>query len=145
MTTNIVIEGKVMGQKRPVFKDWRLALPPVWERGGDRLRLRDLITRVVLEEVSAFQQRQAERRLAQIMNRAAIEAGAAKGKVDPGERDLVQVVQPEEAVAAALLAFEDGLYFVFIDGVQQIHLDSEIYLKAESKVSFIRLVALAGG
>jgi hypothetical protein len=44
-----------------------------------------------------------------------------------------------------LQAFEDGLYFVFIDEVQQTNLDSEVFLKANSKVIFLRLTALVGG
>lgn len=143
--TAILVEGKVLGQKRPLFKDWRIELPPVWERGGDRMKLRDLITQVVVEEVQAFQQRQAERRVARIMSRAEIEQGARQGKVDPGERQLSQPVDPDQAIGNALLAFEDGLYYVFIDGQQQTSLDSEVYIKAGSQVTFVRLVALAGG
>lgn len=145
MSTTILVEGKVLGQKRPLFQDWRIEFPPIQERGGDRLKLRDLITRVVSEEVDAFKQRQEERKLAKIMSKADIDQGALKGKVDPGERDLHQDVVVDEAIGAALQAFEDGLYFVFIDGVQQTGLDSEVYLKPQSKVTFIRLVALAGG
>ena len=145
MPAAIVVEGKVLGQKRPLFTDWHIHLPPEWQRSGDRIRLRDLITRVVTEEVDAFRQRQEERRLARIMSRAEIEKEASSGKVDPGERDLAQEVNTAEAVGTALQAFEDGLYFVFIDDIQQTHLDSEIYLKVESKVTFIRLVALVGG
>jgi len=68
-----------------------------------------------------------------------------RGKVDPGERDLEQSVDNEEAVAIALKAFEDGLYFVFVDEVQQTNLDSEVFLKTNSKVVFLRLTALVGG
>lgn len=145
MSTIVHVEGKVLGQKRPLFHDWRIELPPYWERGGDRLKLRDLIVHIVIEEVNAFKQRQAERKLARIMSEAEIEQSAAKGKIDPGERDLKQNIQTEDAIGAAVQAFEDGLYYVFIDGVQQTNLDSEIYLKAESKVTFVRLVALSGG
>jgi hypothetical protein len=145
MSTTLVVEGKVLGQKRPLFTDWHIELPPIWQRDGDRIKLRDLITRVVFEEVEAFRKRQEERRFSRIMSRAEIEQGATSGKVDPGERDLKQEVNTDDAVGEALQAFEDGLYYVFIDGVQQTGLDSEVYLKTESKVSFIRLVALAGG
>ncbi len=145
MASTILVEGKVLGRKRPLFTDWQIDLPPSWGPQGDRIRLRDLITRVVVEEVEAFRQRQEQRRLARLMSPAEIQAGAASGKVDPGERDLGQVVDTEEAIGAALQAFEDGLYFVFIDDVQQTDLESEVYLKADSKVTFIRLVALAGG
>jgi hypothetical protein len=145
MTTSILVDGKVLGQKRPLFTDWRIELPPIWELSGDRMKLRDLISQVVVEEVDAFQKRQAERKLARILSKTQIDRDALKGKIDPGERDLSQNVSVDQAVGNALQAFEDGLYFVFIDDVQQTRLDSEVYLKAESRITFIRLVALAGG
>jgi hypothetical protein len=45
----------------------------------------------------------------------------------------------------ALQAFEDQLYFVFIDGVQQQHLDQPVRVQSGSRVLFVRLVPLAGG
>ncbi len=144
MPVTLTIEAKVLGQKRPVFTDWRMKLPPLWEP-GDRRKLRDLITSIVIEEVQGFQKRQEERRLARVLSRAEIAQGVEKGKVDSGERDPGKPVDADEAVATALQAFEDGLYYVFIDDVQQTNLNSEVYLKPKSKVLFIRLVALAGG
>jgi hypothetical protein len=79
------------------------------------------------------------------MSRQEIEQGVVGGRVDAGERNVPQSVDAEEAVAVALQAFEDGLYFVFIDGVQQTQLDSEVFLKSNSKVLFLRLTALVGG
>jgi hypothetical protein len=143
MSSTIVVEGKVLGQKQPLFTDWHVELPP--ERGGDRIKLRDLITRVVVDEVEAFQKRQEERRLARIMSRAEIKEGARSGKVDPGQRNLNQEVNTDEAIGTALQAFEDGLYYVFVDDVQQMNLNSEVCLRADSKVIFLRLVALTGG
>jgi hypothetical protein len=83
--------------------------------------------------------------LARILSKPEIERGAIQGKIDLGERDLKQVVDQEAAIDTALQAFEDGLYFVFVDGVQQTDLEHEVYLKSESRVTFIRLVALTGG
>ncbi len=145
MSVTVMIEGKVAGQKRPLFTDWRMDLPPVWEASGDRLRLRDLITTIVSKEVDAFKKRQEARRLDRIMSPAEIQAGAEKGKIDPEAKDLNQTVELDNAVAAALQAFLDGLYFVFIDGVQQTDLDREVYVKTDSKITFLRLVALVGG
>src|SRR5512133_3230356 len=97
--STILVEAKLVGQRKPVFSGWRIDLP---ERSGDHLRLRDLITRVVLEEVAAFKTRQQERRLAQVLTSQQIEAGRVKGKIDSGERDLKQEINPEAAVATAL-------------------------------------------
>ncbi|HZM22995.1 MAG TPA: hypothetical protein VFC02_14700 [Anaerolineales bacterium] len=145
MSVNILVDGKAIGQKRPLFTDWHVELPPVDERNGGRLKLRDLIRYIVDKEVDAFKNRQEERKLARIMSRQDIAQGVERGKVDPGERDLEQSVDNEEAVAIALKAFEDGLYFVFVDEVQQTNLDSEVFLKTNSKVVFLRLTALVGG
>jgi len=145
MSITLTIEGKVAGQKRPLFSDWHVELPPGEEIGGDRLKLRDLISSIVVREVEAFKTRQRERKLARVMSPQEIARDAADGKVDPGERDLVQGVNTVEAVAVALQSFEDGLYFVFIDDVQQTGLDSEVYLRPKSKVLFLRLTSLAGG
>ena len=145
MSASIMVEGKVAGQKRSLFTDWRIELPPLEENQGDHLKLRDLITLIVMKEVEAFQLRQEERKLAQVMSQQEIERSVVTGKVDPGERDLQQQVIVDEAVGVALQAFEDGLYFVFVDDVQQTSLDSEVHLKTKSKVLFLRLTALVGG
>jgi len=145
MSITITVEGKVVGQKHPLFTDWHVELPPVEKNNGDSLKLRDLIRSIVVKEVDAFKRRQEERKLARVMSRQEIEHGAERGKVDPGERDLKQSVNTEDAVGVALQAFEYGLYFVFIDEVQQTNLDSEVFLKTDSKVVFLRLTALAGG
>lgn len=145
MSLPIIVEGRVAGHKRSLFADWRIGLPPIWENHGDHLKLRDLITSIVTEEVAAFQQRQQERRLDRVMSRAEIRAATTKGKIDTGGRDLNQHVDVGEAIATALEAFADGLYFVFIDNVQQTSLDSEVFLKTNSKVVFLRLTALVGG
>ena len=137
-----IVEAKLVGQRRPLFGGWHIDLI---ERNGDTLKLRDLITRVVLEEVEAFQKRQQERMLARVLGPAEIEQGRIIGKIDPGERDLQQNVNSDEAVSTALQAFLGGLYYVFIDGVQQTSLDSEVFLHNNSQVTFLRLVALAGG
>ena len=145
MSIEFTVEAKVVGRKSPLFTDWRIELPPLDESQGDRLKLRDLITSIVVKEVEAFQSRQAERKLARVMSQQAIEQGTAQGKVDPGERDLQQPVNPNDAITVALQAFEDGLYFVFIDEVQQTKLDDEVFIKTDSKVVFLRLTALVGG
>jgi len=145
MSASIMVEAKVAGQKRSLFTDWRIELPPLDENQGDHLKLRDLITLIVMKEVEAFQLRQEKRKLAQVMSQQEIERSVVTGKVDPGERDLQQQVIVDEAVGVALHAFEDGLYFVFVDDVQQTSLDSEVYLKTNSKVLFLRLTALVGG
>ena len=143
------VEGKVFGQKRPLFTDFSVALPPERMSGGGRITLRALITCVVEAEVQAFEERREQRRLVQILSRSDIEHGVMRGKIDMGGSAQTEAekngVDVDTSVATALLAFEDGLYYVFVDDVQQTELDQELYLQPETHMTFLRLVALAGG
>jgi hypothetical protein len=142
--TTITVEAKIVGQKRPLFTDYHLPIPPEFT-GSGRITLRDLVTAVVVKEVEAFTQRQEERRLARVLSPQDIERGAERGKIDSGERDAEQKVDENAAAGAALQAFEDGLYFVFLDGAQQESLDQTVFVSEDSRMLFVRLVALAGG
>ena len=145
MSAVITIDGKVLGRSRPLFADWAVPYPPDLRDGGDHLTLRDLISRIVRAEVEAFRERQARRRLVRVLSREQIAEGLQKGKVDAGGRDLQQEVDEDDAVATALQAFEDGLYLVVLDGQQQRDLDRQVFLRPDSRVTFLRLVMLAGG
>ncbi|MBZ0319219.1 MAG: hypothetical protein K8L91_22585 [Anaerolineae bacterium] len=144
MMTTITVGAKVVGQRKALFNDWQVPLPPDLD-GSSRVTLRDLITLVVQNEVQAFRTRQEERKLAKVLSAAEIEQGAAKGKIDMGERDLQQEVDEQAAIGAALQAFEDGFYYVFLDDVQQENLESTVFVGSESHLMFIRLVPLVGG
>jgi hypothetical protein len=141
----VTISGKALGRKKPLFADFSIAFPPDLREGGDRLTLRDLITRMVQGEVAAFRQRQEERKLIRALTAKQIEEGAEKGKIDMGGRDLDQKVDEDAAIGTALQAFEDGLYLVVVDGEEHKELDREVYLQPDSRVTFIRLTLLAGG
>ena len=143
MPNSITVEAKVVGRRRPVIPDWSVPLPPGTD--GAPLTLRDLITCVVQAEVKAFQARQTEQRLQQVLSQAAIATGLAQGKVTLGDRDFEQTVNPETAVDNAIMGFIDGLYYVFLDDIQQEDLDATVHLTAESRLTFVRLVALVGG
>ena len=140
----LTISGKALGRKKPLFADWSIPFPPDLGDGGS-LTLRDLIGRVVRSEVEAFKKRQQERKLFRALTERQIQEAAAKGKVEMGGSDLDQKVDPDEAVATALEAFEDGLYLVVVDEQEQRSLDAQVYLRPDSKVAFVRLVMLAGG
>ncbi len=139
------IDGKALGRKKPLFADWSIPLPPGLDDDGGGLTLRQLITRIVLAEVEAFRERQEERKMLKALTATQIDDALAKGKVDMGGRDLKQDVDEDAAVGAALQAFEDGIYMVVLDGEEQRDLDREIYLQADSRITFIRLAMLAGG
>jgi hypothetical protein len=142
---SITVVGKVVGQRRPLFSDWELPMLPEWEQGVGHTTLRDLITQIVRAEVAAYLERQEQRSMIQALTQADIQRGLMKGKVDPGGREKTGTVDAEEAVQRAIQAFEDGLYYVFIDEEQQTDLGHAVSLHSDSRVTFLRLVALAGG
>lgn len=145
MEAYVTLEARVLGQKQPLFSDWQVALAGD-EAAGEVVSLADFIERVVREEVSAFHARQEQRRFVRVLSKAEIEAAARTGKVDLGGSDEdTGRVNPDEAVQTAKQAFEDGLYLVLVDDQQYTSLDDEIRLRPNGKVTFVRLVALAGG
>jgi predicted RNA-binding Zn ribbon-like protein len=141
----ITVEARVLGRKRPLLDQWSVDVPPLPDgRGEGGITLRELITRVVRAEVAAFRERQRARTLVHALTEREIEAGAARGKVDPGGRAAGGEVDEEAAVAAALAAFEDGLYLVILDGQELKDLDQPVYPKDGSRLVFLRLTFLAG-
>jgi hypothetical protein len=138
------IAGKALGRKKPLFEDFSVPLPPAG-RGDGGMTLRELIGHVVRSEVAAFKERQQERRLLKALSDRDIEAGLTRGKVDMGGHDLQQEVDVEAAIAAALCAFEDGLYLVVLDEAEKKSLDEQVFVQPDSRITFIRLAMLAGG
>jgi hypothetical protein len=139
-TPTITIEGKQFGRGRALFPNWEMQLP------AETLTLREFLTLVVRHEVVAFQERQEQRQVLQALTAAQIAEGVAKGKVDAGGRpETITEVDSDAAVKNAIQAFEDGLYYVFVNDDQQQALDAPIALREGSRVMFLRLVALAGG
>ena len=138
----VTVAAKIVGRRQPLFNGWTVAIT----RDRHRLTLRDLLTDIVLAEVEAFYERQEQQRLPQILTKEAIAWGIAQGKVTMGDREFEpQSVDPQVAIQAAIQAFTDGLYYVFIDDVQYESLDAAVRMQPHSQVLFLRLVALAGG
>ena len=139
MQNTIQIEAKMVGQKRPLSLGEPLVLPD-----DQPVTLRELIESVVRREVDAFRTRQADRRLLRVLTEADIEAGQVQGKFDMGQHE-VQAVDTAKAIKVAVQAFQDGLYYAFIDDQQYESLDQVVPLCIDSRLTFIRLMPLAGG
>ena len=137
------ISGKALGQRKPLFADYAVALPPSAQSG--ELTLRELLAHVVSAEVAAFRERQEDRKLLKALSAAQIAEGIAKGKVDMGGRDLGQTVDEPAAIATAIEAFTDGLFLVVLDGEELKEIDQRIRVLPESRITFVRLTMLAGG
>lgn len=139
------VSGKAIGRRKPLFEDWSIPILPEWDDGDGGITLRDLIERIVLEEVSAFRKRQIDRQFIRALTAAEIQDAADKGKVEMGGSEAeLQQVDEEQAVATALLAFDDGMYLVIIDEVEYRDLDQQVFLQPDSRITFIRLTLLSG-
>jgi hypothetical protein len=140
----LTIAGRTVGSRRPLFDDWSVPLDPAWDEGGEPT-LRDLIERLVRIEVADYERRRSARRLDRVLSAGQIEAGEAAGRIAPeGRGRPAAPVDVEQAVGAALQAFDDGLYLVVIDGVERRDLDAPVRLGPDSRITFVRLVFLAG-
>jgi len=140
----LTISGRTVGSRRPLFADWSIPLAPDDFGGGEGLTLRDLIALVVRAEVAAYESRREARRLDRVFSRERIERGAADGRVAPEAREGAAAPPVEEAVETAVTAFEDGIYLVAIDGVEMREVEARVSVRADTRVTFIRLVLLAG-
>lgn len=140
----LTISGRAVGSRRPLFADWSIPLPPDDFGGGGGITLRDLIALVVTREVEAYEQRREARRLDRVLSRDAIEQGETAGRIAPEARETPAAPPLEEAIGTALLAFQDGLYLVAVDGTEVRDLEAQVFLTADSRVTFVRLVFLAG-
>jgi hypothetical protein len=142
----LTISGKALGQRKPLFSDWSLPLPPELQASESGITLRDLLARIVTAEVEAFNTRQKDQQTLRALTSRQIQDAAKKGKIDMGGREYdPQNADREVAIAVALEAFQDGLFLVVIDEEEKKELDQQLYLKPESRVTFIRLTMLAGG
>lgn len=141
----MIVTGKSLGSRKPLFEDWSIP-PPEDDGGGGGGTLGDLIERIVREQVRQFRKRQRDRQFLRALTADQIQSAAEKGKIEMGDSEVeLQPVDGDAAVAAALQAFEDGIYLVSIDDVQQTRLQDPVYLNPDSRITFIRLTMLSGG
>jgi hypothetical protein len=107
---------------------------------------RELIAAIVLEQVAAFRERREESELLQILTPDKIAEGCEAGRIVSGAQDPdPRIPDSARAIEAAMQAFEDGLYFLFLGDVQVETLDAPLRVQSLSDVLFVRLTPLAGG
>lgn len=136
----MLVDAKIVGRPGFGIEPRETAYAPTGP-----VTLRSLITHVVREEVGAFAERERRQRFVRVLSPDDIDRGVEIGKVHPGGRPASDEVDPDGAVRTALEAFEDGLYFVFVDDRQVETLDEPVAVNPATHVRFLRLVPLAGG
>lgn len=136
------VAGKVPGSKTHLFEPFSFdPFPELGSSGG--ITLREFLIKLVHEQVRDFHLREQDRQALKVITSQDLVKGWSQGKfLSP--REDAQKVDPDDAVGAALQAFEDGLYLVFIDDEPKKNLDEEVFVNPSTQVTLIRLVALAG-
>ena len=104
---------------------------------------KDLITELVKINVEKFNKKIDEKDILSIMTNENIAKAARIGKIgDEVHGD--KKANLEKALDTAYLAFEDGLYCIFINDEQTEKLDDSLNLKDGDILTLIRLTMLAG-
>ena len=104
---------------------------------------KDLITELVKINVEKFNKKIDDKDILSIMTNEHITEAARSGKIgDEVHGD--KKANLEKALDTAYLAFEDGLYCIFINDEQTEKLDDSLNLKDGDILTFIRLTMLAG-
>ncbi|MEM7537587.1 MAG: hypothetical protein AAF639_35785 [Chloroflexota bacterium] len=146
MLTSITVNAHHVGHRQNSIEDTTFGIPLGDDTDSGYITLAELIRHIVTVEVQGFEERQQKRRFYPLLTAQEIRRGAAKGKVNAAVNDEPQqVVDIEAVVANAHQSFVDGLYFLFVDDVQYSNLSDTVFISPGAVVSFIRLVALAGG
>ena len=140
MTVAIRVEAVVVGRRRAGVGEQVLTVTLEPEP-----TLRDLVSAVMRVEIAAFERRREERSFVRVLTERALAEGLEAGAVRSGGIDDAATVDPDAALATALLAFEDGLYQVYVDDEEIESLDQRVSVHDGTKLMFLRLVALAGG
>ena len=104
---------------------------------------KDLITELVKINVEKFNKKIDDKDILSIMTNEYIAEAARSGKIgDEVHGD--KKANLEKALDTAYLAFEDGLYCIFINDEQTEKLDDSLNLKDGDILTLIRLTMLAG-
>jgi hypothetical protein len=148
VTVAVRVSATVTGHRRRGVRehDLVLALP------AGEVTARQLIEAAVAAEVSAFQDRAEEASLVRVLTKKSLDADLARGAVrsvgprddataagEPGQANLA------DAVDAALLAFCDGLFKVFVGERELTDDGAALPVTEGAALLFLRLVPLAGG
>ena len=149
MTVAVRVSATVTGHRRRGVREHDLVLAlPLGE-----VTARQLIEAAVAAEVTAFQARAEEASLLRVLTRESLDAELARGVVRTGEA-LGDAGAPAgepggvnvaDAVDAALLAFGDGLFKVFVGERELTDDGAALPVTDGAALLFLRLVPLAGG
>jgi hypothetical protein len=149
VTVAVRVSATVTGHRRRGVRehDLVLALPP------GEVTARQLVEAAVAAELEGFESRAEEASLVRVLTKKSLDADLARGAVRTGgPRDDAGAPAGEppqvnlaDAVDAALLAFGDGLFKVFVGERELTDDGAAVPVTDGAALLFLRLVPLAGG
>ena len=132
----IIINVKGLSRKKVIYQE-------EVELKNKIFTTKDLITELVKINVEKFNKKIDEKDILSIMTNENIAKAARIGKIgDEVHGD--KKANLEKALDTAYLAFEDGLYCIFINDEQTEKLDDSLNLKDGDILTLIRLTMLSG-
>ncbi len=140
MTVAVRVRATVTGHRRRGVQehDLALAVPP------GPVSVRQIIEAAVASEAAAQAARAEEASLVRVLTEQSLLGDLDRGAVRMGDVARAGSVDLAAAVEAALLAFDDGIFKVFV-GDREVEGSSLVDLRDGAAVLFLRLVPLAGG
>ncbi|MZQ80693.1 hypothetical protein GQF01_00800 [Paenibacillus sp. 5J-6] len=129
---------KSVGKRKPFLtkKEYILSSAPS--------TLRELITEIVAHHVREYKERAEESQLIAFLSEEEISTKATQGKVGFGSKYDDRQANEEASIQTALLAFEDGLYRVFLHEEEVSELSSKIDFQDGDDITFIKFTMLSG-
>jgi hypothetical protein len=145
VTVAVRVSATVTGHRRRGVREHELVL----ELPAGPISARRLIEAAVTAEVAAHQARAEEASLVRVLTEKSLLDDLARGVVRAGgpQEEGLGGPAPAEAVTAvetALLAFEDGIFKIFV-GDDELTDDADAEVADGAALLFLRLVPLAGG
>lgn len=134
----LYVTVKSLGKRKAVLERKELLL------ASRPQTLRALIAEIVAGQVQAMRERQEQGELIPYLTATEIAEQGGNGKVGFGAVYGEAKPEVEQATAAALLAFEDGLYKVFVQEQECPALDEPLELEEGNELTLIRFTMLAG-
>ncbi|SDE48894.1 hypothetical protein SAMN02799630_05544 [Paenibacillus sp. UNCCL117] len=135
---NIYFTVKSVGKRRPFLtkKEYVLSTRPN--------TLKELIEEIVVYHVGLYNERAEDSQLVHFLTADEMASRGAEGKIGFGTRYDERQANDRDAIQTALLAFEDGLYRVFVRDEEVSELDARIDLRGGDDIAFIKFTMLAG-
>lgn len=106
--------------------------------------LRELIELIVIQNVKEFNEGIKSKNIINYLTEEEIENKIESGKISFGEKYNQNSQNVKKAIETAYLAYEDGIFTVFIGENETGSLDEIIELKEDDILTFIKFTMLAG-